>query len=46
MVLASSEVKLVLLVRRRRVKWNHGVHGRNLVVDLVHFVPGVGLPMR
>ena len=43
MILAASEVKLVLLIRRSWVIRNYGVHLWHLMVVCVHIVTGVVL---
>ena len=45
MILAASEVKLVLLIRRSWVIRNYGVHLWHLMVVCVHLVTGVVLTM-
>ena len=45
MVLAASEVKLVLLIRRSWIIRNYGVHLWHLMVICVHLVTGVVLTM-
>ena len=45
MILAASEVKLVLLIRRSWVIRDYGVHLWHLMVVCVHLVTGVVLTM-